>query len=144
MIRIKRISVGLMVFVVLITTLNRYRNMSSCENSNTVNNIYDTDIETLVTKSTNLKQIIWFYADWCGHCKDFEREWMQFTKEIQGLVSYEKINGDEDRMKTEPLQSKYKIRGYPTVVFVFKDSTYEHYTGPRTSVSLMMKTKQMI
>ena len=60
--------------------------------------------------------LVFFYADWCGHCQRFKPEWNKFknqmnNKKINGkvLVIMECSSDEEDLMK------EYDINGYPTL-----------------------------
>lgn len=61
-----------------------------------------------------------FYADWCGHCKDFSPlygefgQYVQLRPELVDKLIVAKVNSPENKR----LQQRYKIEGYPTVLLV--------------------------
>lgn len=60
-----------------------------------------------------------FYADWCGPCKQMDREVFQ-DKQIgdffnENFINF-KVNGD--RGSGRELANLYDVKGYPTVVFI--------------------------
>ena len=85
--------------------------------------------------------IMFFYADWCGHCTRFKPEFEKFEKNIKSQVSnnsYELkyMNGDDK--STQELMSKHNVTGFPTVVCENSLSTEtQTYKGPRTESGLI-------
>lgn len=78
-------------------------------------------ISLLMEKAKTENKIIFldFYADWCGPCKQMDREVFQ-DKSIgtffnDNFINF-KVNGD--RGKGRELANLYDVKGYPTVVFI--------------------------
>ena len=85
------------------------------------------NFDTEVIKSNNLWLIL-FYAPWCGHCKAFHPQFEKLAKSTKGLFKIGAVNCEEER----DLASKYKIDGFPTVLFFGEDkSKTEEYEGNR-------------
>ena len=84
------------------------------------------------TKSNNDSQckIIFFYAEWCGHCKKMKPEWDEFKR--ANPQSCEEFESEEI---TEELRKKYNIRGYPTIV-KRQGNKVIPYEGERTKEGL--------
>ena len=78
--------------------------------------------------------ILFFHADWCGHCQSFKPEWSKFEQWCDtNNVKYKSLEGD----KHPELSQKYKIEGYPTVVKVDSSGELiEEYSGPRSCNAL--------
>ena len=74
--------------------------------------------------------ILFFHADWCGHCQSFKPEWGKFEQWCDNNnVKYKSVEGD----KHPELSQKYKIEGYPTVIKVDSSGELvEEFTGPRS------------
>jgi thiol-disulfide isomerase/thioredoxin len=95
-------------------------------------------------ESAPSKEVIICKADWCGHCKKAAPE---FSK-LQGASPITLNDGskavvkilDADKDKAEI--SKYKVRGYPTVLVVNGGQTTE-YPGERTSAGILDFLNQM-
>lgn len=75
-----------------------------------------------------------FYAPWCGHCKKLEPEWAKAAAELKRLgIDVVLAKADATAQSNFPLNTKYNIRGYPTIK-VFKKGNVEKpcaYNGPR-------------
>ena len=111
------------------------RKSSSSTSSSTTTSTNSPSTSTSTDKK--LTKLIWFYADWCGHCKYFSPEWDKFVSANRNKsIELVKQNGDED--KDGSLHKKYNVTGYPTVVMLYNDNTSEHYEGPRKADALSM------
>ena len=72
--------------------------------------------------------LILFYAPWCGHCKAFHPEFEKVSKATKGLFRIGAVNCEDER----DIAQKYKIDGYPTVLFFGDDKAKtEEYEGNR-------------
>lgn len=78
--------------------------------------------------------VLFFFADWCPHCKKAKPEWDQFMTEYNGKVvnDYE-INcqavdctATEPDAKTAALISEYKIESYPTIIMLVNDNKIDY------------------
>lgn len=59
------------------------------------------------------KQVIKFYANWCGPCKVYGPTFTKVRQELEGDIEFLEINIEED---TENLSGQYKVRGIPHTV----------------------------
>lgn len=57
-----------------------------------------------------------FYTDWCGWCKKLDSETYQDSRVIQVSRSFVCLKIDADKNKS--LVDKYKVSGYPTILFL--------------------------
>jgi protein disulfide-isomerase A6 len=94
------------------------------------------DTKVIQLNKDNFKEVVesddlWlilFYAPWCGHCKAFHPEFEKVAKATKGLFKIGAVNCEEQK----DLAEKYKIDGYPTVLFFGADKTKtEEYEGDR-------------
>jgi protein disulfide-isomerase A1 len=70
--------------------------------------------------------LVMFYAPWCGHCKKFKPE---LEKAAAVLRKENYIVAKVDATVERKLTSKYKVRGYPTVIFFKKGIQIEYSAG---------------
>jgi thioredoxin len=59
------------------------------------------------------KQVIKFYANWCGPCKVYGPTFTKVRQELEGDIEFLEINVEED---TENLSGQYGVRGIPHTV----------------------------
>ena len=84
------------------------------------------------SNSNSDKELLFFHADWCGHCQNFKPEWEKTKKMLDDKhISYKEINSENPEIK------KYNIRGFPTLMMTNKNETEgEEYMGPREAKSV--------
>jgi thiol-disulfide isomerase/thioredoxin len=74
-------------------------------------------------------EVLFFYANWCPHCKNAKPEWYKFKEEYDGKV----INDwqiqcveidctDENNETSNALIAEYKVESYPTIIMVVGDN----------------------
>ncbi len=71
------------------------------------------------------KQVIKFYADWCGPCKIYSKTFDKVKQELDSEAEFLSINVETD---TSTLGSKYRVRSIPFTVVVDGDK-FETATG---------------
>lgn len=59
------------------------------------------------------KQVIKFYATWCGPCKVYGPTFTKVRQELEGDIEFLEINVEED---PDNLSGQYKVRGIPHTV----------------------------
>lgn len=75
------------------------------------------------------KELVFFMASWCGHCKRFEPVWDKFVSKCgsEGLhpnVKLTKLDVDKDTEHHQGHRFKtHQVRGFPTVVLTDVDDT---------------------
>ena len=61
------------------------------------------------------KEVIKFYANWCGPCKIYAPTFTKVREELEGDIKFTEINVEED---PDNLSGKYKVRGIPHTVIL--------------------------
>ena len=61
------------------------------------------------------KQVIKFYANWCGPCKVYGPTFTKVRQELEGDIEFLEINVEED---PDNLSGQHKVRGIPHTVVV--------------------------
>lgn len=76
-----------------------------------------------VTNSRNLNKLnsvlpkkdffLWFYADWCGHCRSMEDEWTKLVKTCGKKYNLARVRDDQKDQLINNLGSS--VQGFPTL-----------------------------
>jgi thiol-disulfide isomerase/thioredoxin len=103
-----------------------------------------------VTDSRNLNRLnsmlpkkdffLWFYADWCGHCKSMEPEWKKLVTKCGNKYNLARVRDDhKDQLINNIGQS---VQGFPTLGSTNNSSNFNTYEGPRTATDFMEHIKK--
>jgi thiol-disulfide isomerase/thioredoxin len=117
-----------------IEKLNTSVDTDNSNNSNDSTNIVIGDLE-LDPKKTNISL---YFANWCGHCKQFKTSTWDKIKELYTNSDSIKINDvDCTNVKSQVKTAAGKtIQGFPTVIINYKNSDGEYieeeYSGGRS------------
>lgn len=83
---------------------------------------FESTVAELPSKlKANEKQLVLFYADWCGHCKKLKPDWDEAATAV-GSEKMIKVNvgdGTPEQVKT---MNTYGIKGFPTIL-AFENGT---------------------
>lgn len=90
---------------------------------------------------------MFFYTDWCPHCKTAKPVWesLKTTYETQKIgnktIVFTEVNCTEDKPEVEALMDKFKVEGYPTFKLISQDKVYDFDAKPteESLVSFMKK-----
>jgi thioredoxin-like negative regulator of GroEL len=103
-----------------------------------------------VTDSKNLNRLnsvlpkkdffLWFYADWCGHCKSMESEWEKLVKTCGKKFNLARVRDDQKDQLINNLGQN--VQGFPTLGSTNNSSDFNTYQGPRTSSDFLNFIKQ--
>jgi hypothetical protein len=91
------------------------------------------------TNSNKTATLMFFYVDWCPHCKTAKPEWDTLkseyeTKTINGYnLSFVEHNCTNETAETTELMNKYNIEGYPTIKLVKDNQIIEYDAKPTKS-----------
>jgi thiol-disulfide isomerase/thioredoxin len=85
------------------------------------------------------KQLVLFYASWCGHCKKLKPDWDTATG-LAGSGKLIKVNVGDDTPEQTALNKRFKITGYPTIM-LFENGKATEYQGDRDPESLAKAVK---
>jgi thioredoxin 1 len=73
------------------------------------------------------KQVIKFYADWCGPCKVYGPTFTKVREELESdTITFREINVEND---PENLSGEYGIRGIPHTVVLEEGAEAKHRSG---------------
>ena len=80
------------------------------------------------------KKLVWFYAEWCGHCKSMHNDWDNAAREMnKNNIKMIKIDVGGEKGNQKSIAKKYDIKGYPTIMLLNKGESIETYEGDRTT-----------
>ena len=99
---------------------------------------YKANREVLSNDSPNGKtaELLFFYTDWCPHCKTAKPVWEDIkaeyqTKRINGYkVIFTDVNCTNDSVDIEQMMDKYKVEGYPTIKLLKDGQVIEYDAKP--------------
>ena len=90
----------------------------------------------LGTNTGNTAELLFFYADWCPHCKtakpilnDLKSEYE--NKTINGYkVIFTDINCSEETAEVDKMMNQYSVEGYPTIKLLKDGQVIEYDAKP--------------
>ena len=78
------------------------------------------------------KKLVWFYADWCGHCKKMKSGWDTASDKFKDVMV--KIDlGDSKDAEQQKISKKYNIDGFPTILLLDNGEIEKTYEGGRNA-----------
>ena len=88
--------------------------------------------------STSNKQaeLLFFYADWCPHCKTAKPIWNDLKSEYQNKtingyhIIFTEINCANESAETEKMMDKYSVEGFPTIKLIKDGQVIEYDAKP--------------
>ena len=86
--------------------------------------------------ATNEAELMFFYTDWCPHCKTAKPDWAEVkaeyeNKTINGYhIIFTEVNCTTESDEVEKLMDKYKIEGYPTIKLLKDGQIIEYDAKP--------------
>jgi len=85
--------------------------------------------------------LVEFYAPWCGHCKQLAPIWEKLAGVYKGDTDIVIANLDAEKYGS--IGSKYKVNGFPTIIYFPKDNKEgKSYESGRDLTSFVQYLKQ--
>jgi len=84
----------------------------------------------------NTAEVLFFYADWCPHCKTAKPIWNDLkaqyeNKTINGYkIVFTEINCSEETAEVEKMMNQYNVEGYPTIKLLKDGQVIEYDAKP--------------
>jgi thiol-disulfide isomerase/thioredoxin len=97
--------------------------------------------DTYSSQNSKDAEIMFFYVDWCPHCKTAKPAWNDVKSEYENKtingykVIFTEINCTEETAEVESLMNKYNIEGFPTIKLL-KDGQVIEYDAKPTKDTL--------
>ena len=86
--------------------------------------------------SSNKAELLFFYADWCPHCKAAKPIWNDLKSEYENKtingyqVIFTDVDCSEETAEVEKLMNQYSVEGYPTIKLVKNGQVIEYDAKP--------------
>ena len=106
-----------------------------------VNYSANSEHDTYSSQNSKDAEIMFFYVDWCPHCKTAKPAWNDVKSEYENKtingykVIFTEINCTEETAEVESLMNKYNIEGFPTIKLL-KDGQVIEYDAKPTKDTL--------
>jgi thiol-disulfide isomerase/thioredoxin len=119
--------------LVYLSVKNKKENFTSSPNT------FDSDV-------ADGQKLVWFYADWCGHCKNMHTDWDSAASQMNGdNVKMVKVDcGDPKNKSHEKITRKYNISGYPTIMLLENGEPVGEYKDGRGEQDFISYVNQNI
>jgi thiol-disulfide isomerase/thioredoxin len=91
--------------------------------------------------SGNTAELLFFYANWCPHCKTAKPIWHELKNEYQNktingyIVIFTEIDCSEETAEVDKMMNQYGVEGYPTIKLL-KDGQVIEYDAKPTKETL--------
>jgi thiol-disulfide isomerase/thioredoxin len=101
-----------------------------------LNPTYTANREKQHGEASNEAELMFFYTDWCPHCKSAKPDWAEVkaeyeNKTINGYhIIFTEVNCTTESDEVEKLMNKYKIEGYPTIKLLKDGQIIEYDAKP--------------
>jgi thiol-disulfide isomerase/thioredoxin len=86
--------------------------------------------------SSNKAELLFFYADWCPHCKAAKPIWNDIKSEYENKtingyqVVFTEVDCSEETAEVEKLMNQYSVEGYPTIKLIKDGQVIEYDAKP--------------
>jgi len=88
------------------------------------------------TVQSSSAELLFFFADWCPHCKAAKPIWNDLKSEYENKtingykVVFTEIDCSTETAETEEMMNKYKIEGFPTIKLLKDGQVVEYDAKP--------------
>jgi thiol-disulfide isomerase/thioredoxin len=93
---------------------------------------------TSIDDKTKSAELLFFFADWCPHCKAAKPVWNDLkaqyeNKTVKGYtIVFTEIDCSEETAESEKMINQYSVEGYPTIKLLKDGQVIEYDAKPST------------
>jgi thiol-disulfide isomerase/thioredoxin len=90
----------------------------------------------LGSSGDNSAELMFFYADWCPHCKAAKPIWNDLKSEYENKtvngykIIFTEVDCSEETSEVEKLMNQYNVEGYPTIKLIKDGQVIEYDAKP--------------
>ena len=88
------------------------------------------------TSQSSTAELLFFYADWCPHCKTAKPIWNELKSEYENKtingyqVIFTEVNCTTESDETDKMMNQYSVEGYPTIKLLKDGQVIEYDAKP--------------
>ena len=79
------------------------------------------------------KQVIKFYANWCGPCKMYGPTFDRVKQDLQDIIEFTEVNVENDEAN---LSGEYKVKGIPHTILLENGEIKKSQSGKMGELQL--------
>jgi thiol-disulfide isomerase/thioredoxin len=93
-------------------------------------------------KSNSTAELLFFFANWCPHCKTAKPIWEELKKEYENKtingykIMFTEVDCSEETTEVDRMMNQYNVEGYPTIKLI-KDGDVIDYDAKPTKATLV-------
>lgn len=90
--------------------------------------------------NSNVKKgpwLVWYYADWCGHCKNMEPEWEQLESKCGNNKKLNIARVRDDYKDKVDQNLRRPVEGFPSIQLLNNGKLHKEFIGERKNNNFM-------